>query len=53
MNLGYVPMVNLDSLTGFTEVIGPLKQLGEAMEKESARLVIQLNWRVGCITDGA
>lgn len=53
MNSGCVPMVKPDSLTVFTEVIGPLEQLGESMEKESVRLVVQLNWLVSCITDVA
>lgn len=35
----------------FTEVIGWLKQPGNPMEKESVRLVIQLNWLVTCIVE--
>lgn len=49
----YVPSVKQDSLTVFTEVFGQLKEVCESMEKESVRLVGQLNWLVSCTIDVA
>ena len=33
----------------FTKLIGWLKQLGNSVEKELVRLVVQLNWLVSCV----
>lgn len=40
MNLGWAHVVTLASLTALTEVVGPLQQLSESMEKESVRLAV-------------